>query len=36
MSTDSSGSMHAEQPARGMLVGTYLSWYIGCFQSGNS
>ena len=34
MSTD--GSMHTEQPARGMLVGTYLSWYIGCFQSGSS
>jgi len=23
-------------PARGALVGTYLSWYIACFQSGNS
>ena len=22
--------------ARGALVGTYLSWYIGCFQSGDS
>lgn len=34
MSTDD--SMHATQPARGTLVGTYLSWYIGCFQSGDS
>jgi hypothetical protein len=34
MSTD--GSMHAKQPARGILVGAYLSWYIGRFQSGNS
>jgi hypothetical protein len=24
------------EPARGALVGTYLSWYIACFQSGNS
>jgi hypothetical protein len=22
--------------ARGALAGTYLSWYIACFQSGNS
>jgi len=22
--------------ARGALFGTYLSWYIACFQSGNS
>lgn len=34
MSTD----CHVRQTrcARGTLVGTYLSWYIGCFQSGNS
>ncbi len=26
----------SETVARGALAGTYLSWYIGCFQSGNS
>ncbi len=25
-----------QQHAQGTLVGTYLSWYIACFQSGNS
>jgi|GEM_PF-832374 len=34
MSTDSSS--RAIHYARGNLVGTYLSWYIACFQSGNS
>jgi hypothetical protein len=29
------GNLRAQQ-ARGTLVGTYLSWYIACFQSGNS
>jgi hypothetical protein len=30
------GSPRYNHNARGTLVGTYLSWYIGCFQSGNS
>lgn len=34
MSTD--GSPRIMRPARGTLVGTYLSWYIACFQSGDS
>jgi hypothetical protein len=34
MSTD--GSIRRAQHACGTLVGTYLSWYIGCFQSGDS
>jgi hypothetical protein len=34
MSTD--GSPCAMIEARGTLVGTYLSWYIACFQSGDS
>jgi hypothetical protein len=34
MSTDD--SLHATQPARGTLVGTYLSWYIGCLLNGAS
>jgi len=29
-------SPHAETVARGAPAGTYLSWYIGCFQSGDS
>lgn len=32
MSTDGSSRL----VARGALFGTYLSWYIACFQSGNS
>lgn len=34
MSTE--GSLRADKHARGTLVGTYLSWYIACFQSGDS
>ncbi|WIG61046.1 MAG: hypothetical protein OJF49_003794 [Ktedonobacterales bacterium] len=34
MSTD--GSATTLHFARGTLVGTYLSWYIACFQSGDS
>jgi hypothetical protein len=32
MSTDSSNSLRQPQT----LVGAYLSWYIGCFQTGDS
>jgi hypothetical protein len=34
MSTD--GSARDMRCARGTLVGTYLSWYIACFQTGDS
>ncbi len=34
MSTD--GSMRTALHERGALAGTYLSWYIACFQSGDS
>jgi len=34
MSTD--GSAIAIRVTRGTLAGTYLSWYIGCFQTGDS
>lgn len=34
MSTD--GSPREMKGLRGTLVGTYLSWYIACFQSGDS
>jgi hypothetical protein len=34
MSTD--GTLRSENSGRGTLVGTYLSWYIACFQSGDS
>jgi hypothetical protein len=34
MSTD--GSIHSTFTTHGQLVVTYLSWYIACFQSGNS
>ncbi len=34
MSTDDSAIVI--RVSRGTLVGTYLSWYIGCFQTGDS
>jgi hypothetical protein len=34
MSTD--GSTHGIFTTHGHMVMTYLSWYIACFQSGNS
>jgi hypothetical protein len=30
------GSMRAALRERGVLAGSYLSWYIACFQSGDS
>jgi hypothetical protein len=34
MSTDT--TPYAALRERGVLAGSYLSWYIGCFQSGDS